>query len=74
MLGKLEGSRKIGRPNMRWINSMKEAIGMSLQRQRRAAEDRTLWVSLIHSHQDTEMNQRHITHTSTERKGNAQRM
>ena len=30
MLGKIEGSRKRGRPNMRWIDSVKEAIGMSL--------------------------------------------
>ena len=36
MLGKVEGSRKRGRPNMRWIDSIKEAIGMSLQELNRA--------------------------------------
>ena len=41
MLGRAEGSRKRGRPNMRWIDSIKEAIGMSLQELSRAVEDRT---------------------------------
>ena len=40
MQGKVEGSRKTGRPNMRWVNSIKEAIGMSLQELSRAVEDR----------------------------------
>lgn len=30
MLGKIEGGRKRGRPNMKCIDSIKEAIGMSL--------------------------------------------
>lgn len=30
MLGKIKGSRKRRKPNMRWINSMKEAIGIIL--------------------------------------------
>lgn len=33
---KIEGSRKKERPNMRWIYSIKEAIGVSLQEQSRA--------------------------------------
>ena len=33
---------------MRWIDSIQEAIGMSLQELSRAAEDRTLWTSLSH--------------------------
>ena len=33
---------------MRWIDSIKEAIGMSLQELSRAAEDRASWTSLIH--------------------------
>lgn len=41
-LGKIEGSRKEGRPNMRWSDSMKEAIGMRLHKLSRAVEDRTL--------------------------------
>ena len=30
-LGKTEGSRKRGRKNMRWIHSIKEAIGMGAE-------------------------------------------
>ena len=41
MLGKLSGSRKRGRANVRWIDSIKEATGMSLQMLSRAVEDRT---------------------------------
>lgn len=48
MLKKTEGSRKRGRQNMRWINSIKEAIGMCLHELSRAVEDRTRWLSLIH--------------------------
>ena len=36
MLGKVEGSRKRGCPNKRWIDSTQEAIGMSLQKLSRA--------------------------------------
>ena len=39
MLGKAEASRKRGRPDMRWIGSLKEAIGLCLQELRRAVED-----------------------------------
>lgn len=46
MLGKIGSSRK-RRPNTRWIDSIKEARGMSLQELIRAVKDRTLWTSLI---------------------------
>lgn len=37
------------RPNMRWIDCMKEVIGMNLQQLSKAIEGRTLWTSLIHT-------------------------
>lgn len=40
MLRKTEGSRKRGRPNMRWIDFIKEAVGTNLQELSRAAEDK----------------------------------
>ena len=42
MLEKVEGSRKRGRQNLRWITSIKEAIGMSLERLSDAVEDKAL--------------------------------
>lgn len=42
MLGKIEGSRRRGRPNMRWNDFIKEITGMSLQKLRGAVEDRPL--------------------------------
>ena len=47
MIGKIEGGRKRGRPSVRWGDSIKEAIGWSLQELSRAAEDRTLQMSPI---------------------------
>ena len=46
-LGNAEGSRKGGRPGMRWTDSIKEAIGRSLQELSRAVGNRTLWTPLI---------------------------
>lgn len=46
MLGKIEGSRKRGRPNRRWIDSIKRARGRSLQELSRVIEDWMLWTSL----------------------------
>ena len=40
MLGKAEGSRKRGRPNTRWTESLKEATGLHLQEISRALENR----------------------------------
>lgn len=48
MLGKTEGSRKSGSPNMRWIDFIKVALGLSLHELSRAVEDGTLCASLIH--------------------------
>lgn len=48
-MGKIEGSRKRGRPNKRWTDSIEKAIGMSLQELSRAVENKTRWTSLIPS-------------------------
>ena len=48
VLEKFKGRRK-RRPNMRRSDSIKKAMGMSLQELSRAVEDRTLWTSLVHS-------------------------
>lgn len=41
MLGEIEGNKKGGRPHTRWIDSIAEARGMSLQELSGAAEDKT---------------------------------
>ena len=43
MLRKVEGSRKRGQRNVRWISSLKEATGLSVQELSRAVEKRTFW-------------------------------
>mgnify|MGYP006951424300 CR=1 FL=1 len=47
ILGKTESSRKRGKPNMRWTDSIKGAISMNIQGHSRAIRDRTL--SITHS-------------------------
>ena len=47
-LGKVEGSRKRGRSNVRWTDSLKEATDVSLQDLNKAAEDMTFWRLLTH--------------------------
>ena len=48
MLGKTEGCTKGGGPSVKWIDSIKEAIGMSQQELSWPAKDRTWWTSLVH--------------------------
>ena len=45
ILAKVEGRRKRGRLNTRWIHSLKEVTGLSLQELSRADEDRMFWRS-----------------------------
>lgn len=47
IMGKTGGSRKSGRPNMRWIDSIEEAIGVSPQELSRDA--RTGYMDVTHS-------------------------
>lgn len=47
MLGKIEGCKKRGKPNLRGTDSIKEAIDTSLQELSRAIGDRTSWTPLI---------------------------
>ena len=46
--GKMEGSRKRGRPSIRGTDPVKEARGLSLQQLSRVVGDKTLWASLSH--------------------------
>lgn len=48
MLGKIEDNRKRETTNLRWVDSIKETIGLSLQELSRAIEDSTLKTWLIH--------------------------
>lgn len=47
MLGKTEGSRQRGRPNLRWIDSIKETTDPSLHDLSKAVNDRTFWRTII---------------------------
>lgn len=54
MLVKADSSRKRGRPKRRWVDSIQEATGLSLQDLSGVLEDRTLWTSLCGYHLFTE--------------------
>lgn len=57
-----ESSGKTGRPNMRWIDSIIEATGASLQELSRTAEDGTEDITHSRGHQESETTQGLITH------------
>uniref|UniRef100_A0A670IL89 ribonuclease H n=1 Tax=Podarcis muralis TaxID=64176 RepID=A0A670IL89_PODMU len=48
MLGKMEGTRRMGRERTRWLDSVLEATNMSLTRLWEAVEDRSAWRALVH--------------------------
>jgi hypothetical protein len=43
ILGKVEGHRRQGRPRLRWIDSIKEATGLSLEVLKESVKDRKKW-------------------------------
>ena len=67
MLGKIEGSRKGGRPNVRWIDSTKETTGVSLQQLSRASEDRHGGYHSFIGGQESEPTEQHVILKGVER-------
>uniref|UniRef100_A0A670KBU1 Reverse transcriptase domain-containing protein n=1 Tax=Podarcis muralis TaxID=64176 RepID=A0A670KBU1_PODMU len=65
MLGKMEGTRRRGRPRMRWLDSVLEATSMSLTKLREAVEDRSAGRALVHgvTKSRTRLNNKVYTHT-----------
>ena len=49
MLGKVDGSRRRGRPALRWIDSIKSYMNMSLKDLKYMVEDRNIWRQSIHA-------------------------
>jgi hypothetical protein len=47
MLGQVEGHRKQGKSQMRWLDSIKEATGLRLEDLREAVQDRKKWRTLV---------------------------
>jgi hypothetical protein len=47
MLGKVEGHRRQGRPRLRWIDSIKEATGLSSEVLKESVKDRKKWRRMV---------------------------
>jgi hypothetical protein len=47
MLGQVEGHRRQGKPQTRWLDSIKEATGLRLEDLRDAVQDREKWRTLV---------------------------
>ena len=48
MLGKIEGRRRRGQQNMRWLDGIMDSMGISLSRLRELVMDRETWYTIVH--------------------------
>jgi hypothetical protein len=47
MIGQVDGSRRQGRPCLRWIESVKENTGFGLEKLKEIVKDRNKWRRLV---------------------------
>ena len=48
MLGKIEGKRRRGRQNMRWLVNITDSMDMNLSKLQETVEDRGAWCAIVH--------------------------
>ena len=48
MLGKIEGGRRRGRQRMNWLDSISDAMDMSLSKLQEIVKEREAWCAAVH--------------------------
>ena len=58
MLGKIEGMKRMGQQQMRWLDSITDSLDVNLSKLRDLVVDREAWRAIVHGSQSQKLSDR----------------